>query len=201
MTTITDQQLIDLAVTGGWSGNDVFIAVAVALAENTSKDPTLTHHNVDGSIDYGLWQVNSVHGFDPKLLIDPIQNAILAHQVWSKEGWDAWSTFKSGAYLLFMPRAKALTPSKDAKPLPPGIPIGGNFDFGDNPLTAIASDVKFIGALLAAGTEWLSHAHNWARIGFVVLGGGMLLIGLADIASPLVKPIVDTASTVTKVAK
>src|SRR5690242_4461912 len=80
----------------GFPDGELVTAVAVAFAESTFNEKAV-HRNSDGSTDYGLWQINSVHGF-PELSsgawADPAVNARLAYQVWKSQGWNAWSTHK-----------------------------------------------------------------------------------------------------------
>lgn len=59
--------------------------------------------NPDGSTDYGLMQINSVHadmvGGDLEALRDPATNIKIAYSL-SHNGtdWTAWSTYNNGAY-------------------------------------------------------------------------------------------------------
>lgn len=63
--------------------------------------------NRDGSTDYGLMQVNSIHadmvGGDLELLRDPAVNVKIAYAL-SKGGsnWTPWSTYNNGKYLQFL---------------------------------------------------------------------------------------------------
>lgn len=113
-TALSDAQLVDLAYVAGWRKKNTVIAVAVALAESHGE-VTATNHNTDGSTDYGPWQVNSSHFRDPNWpsawtppsLYLPSNNARAAFRVYTEQGWGAWSTYKSGAYLKYMNRARA----------------------------------------------------------------------------------------------
>jgi Transglycosylase SLT domain. len=181
---LTDQQIANVAVASGWTGQDVVIATAVALAES-GGDSLQQHHNLDGSTDYGLWQVNSVHGFDPKDLLEVIDNGKAAHEVWSKQGWEAWTTFKTGAYLLYMSRAKAVTPS-----VGPGGTVEGH---------SATESVNVLSGLLdfvSAGADWLSNAHNWVRIAQSLVGGVLIITGLAIMSKPVLQsqPVKTAAS-------
>ena len=76
-----------LADAAGFDWHELHTAVAVAYAES-GGDPFAINHNNDGSTDYGLWQINSVHGFDD--LFNPVVNAEAAFDVWQRQGWTAW---------------------------------------------------------------------------------------------------------------
>jgi len=76
------------------------LAAAVALAESGGLS-TAQNINSDGSIDRGLWQINSVHG--NLSTFDPFANAKAAVKISSGgTDWNPWTTFKSGAYQKFL---------------------------------------------------------------------------------------------------
>lgn len=87
---------------------DVHIAYAICMAEsggNPTKDNAGL--NTDGSVDYGLMQINSIHadmvGGDLESLRNPQVNIKIAYAL-SKGGtdWTPWSTYKNGAYRQFL---------------------------------------------------------------------------------------------------
>jgi len=76
-----------LADAAGFDWQEIHTAVAVAYAES-GGDPFAVNNNSDGSTDFGLWQINSVHNFEG--LFNPVVNAEAAFDVWSRQGWTAW---------------------------------------------------------------------------------------------------------------
>lgn len=107
MATLSTSQIATLAQQAGFAGNTVPIAVAICLAES-SGNTTATHHNLDGSTDYGLWQINSIHTqYNPVLLIsNPLYNAQAAYQISSGgRNWNPWTTYTSGAYKKYLQSA------------------------------------------------------------------------------------------------
>jgi tape measure domain-containing protein len=58
-------------------------------AGESGGNPLATNNNTNGTIDRGLWQINSVHGFggDP---FDPLTNALQAKKVFDSQGIGAW---------------------------------------------------------------------------------------------------------------
>jgi len=85
---------------------DVNVMGAIAMAESGGEPRVTDNVNTDGSRDRGLWQINS--RWHPELwrkydLYDPELNAEAAGIVWAKQGYDAWSVYKSGRYKEFMP--------------------------------------------------------------------------------------------------
>jgi hypothetical protein len=116
MTVASTDQRADLArnaaAAAGFTGSDLAVAVAVAGAESAWQ-PGATHANRDGSTDYGVWQINSVHA---DVLAsgdwrDPYANARMARTVWQRAGrsWAPWTTYASGAYRAYLPTATVAT--------------------------------------------------------------------------------------------
>ncbi len=84
------------------------IAYAVCMAESGGK-ATIDNAglNRDGSTDYGLMQINSIHADmvagDLESLRNPEVNLRVAYSI-SQGGtdWTPWSAYKSGAYLKWL---------------------------------------------------------------------------------------------------
>lgn len=190
-------KLSELAATK-WTGRDVKIATAVALAESRGKMDA-TNTNTNGTTDDGPWQVNSVHGYDRnRLRTDPAYTVAAAHEVWQKQGWRAWVTYKTGAYLAFMgqdadltaddpslaekigrailgPVTGSLVPDSVAEGVAGGAlgPIGGAVVTGQNPLDGMAA----VGRILTS----LTDPSTWMRIGKGYLGGVLIVLGVGGI--------------------
>ena len=75
------------------------IMIAVAKAES-GLNPTATHTNRNGSTDTGLFQVNSIHGYEQ--LTDVDKNIEAARKIFEKQGLSAWAVIKSGVYLKYL---------------------------------------------------------------------------------------------------
>lgn len=150
----------------GFTGNDIAIAVAISLAENSASDPTATHKNADGSTDYGLWQINSSHAneFDMHDWANPQSNANMAYKVFKMQGWKAWSTYNDGAYLVHLPTGK--TAASDATKSASMNPL----NIVTNPLSALTGLAIFQSGL-------------WKRIGIGVLGAAIVIVALVLMVS------------------
>jgi hypothetical protein len=165
-----------------WSGNDVKIATAVALAESRGKF-VKSKQNTNGTYDLGPWQVNSVHGYDEwKMLTDEEYTVNAAYEVWQKQGWNAWTTYKSGAYLAFMGQDAELQGGKTDGIGKEWIPdaIGGAEDAIGGAVKDAAGSipgVEQVGAVVNA----LSDASTWARIGKGTLGGVLIVMGVGAV--------------------
>lgn len=106
----SDGELYAIAKQAGLSGDAAVIAVAIALAESGGNPKAVNDKNTNGTIDKGLWQINTVH--DGKLpgqdRFDPAVNTKLMMMISSNgTNWQPWSTFNNGAYLQYMDRARA----------------------------------------------------------------------------------------------
>lgn len=77
------------------------IMMAIAQAES-GMNPLASHKNTNGSVDIGLFQINSIHGKDQLELFDVDHNIEVARQVYEKQGLGAWVAFSNGAYLKFV---------------------------------------------------------------------------------------------------
>lgn len=71
----------------GFFGDELYTAVAVAFAESGGRLDAV-NRNSDKSVDRGIWQINSIHGFED--LFDPYRNALAAKHVFDLQGWEAW---------------------------------------------------------------------------------------------------------------
>lgn len=162
----TDAVIANAAKTAGFPADQVGTAVAVALAESGGRE-TVTHRNSNGTTDYGLWQINSVHG---SLLQqgdwrNPVDNAKMAMQVsGGGTNWHPWSTFSSGAYLLFLPRGKVAAGSSAGSATPGVQPAG----------LSLPSLPDF---------SAIVDPHSYLRIGMFILGGGLVLLALKQLAT------------------
>lgn len=84
---------------------DLQVATAVMRAESGCNPTATNKANRNGSVDRGLFQVNSVHkakvgNLDD--LYDPATNIRIAYRVYLGSGWKAWSVYNSGAYKRFL---------------------------------------------------------------------------------------------------
>ncbi len=95
-------------------GADCRVALAIQRAENPQGKCEIYHYNTDGTLDWGYFQINTVHlqrpGLNLRDLLDCKANIDFAYALFRERGdFSPWSTFKSGAYLRFM-RQPAKTP-------------------------------------------------------------------------------------------
>lgn len=90
----------------GFPESAVPTMMAIAMAES-SWNPNATHRNSNGSIDQGLFQINSIHrgnSWYPSNPMDPLQSAVAAYNIWKGAGgtYRDWTVYNSGAYKKFL---------------------------------------------------------------------------------------------------
>jgi len=82
---------------------DCKTALAVSKAENGDRIPDKFNVNSNGTIDVGIFQINSIHfteeGCALKEIVDPIRNVDCAWRIWQTSGWGPWVAFHTGAFL------------------------------------------------------------------------------------------------------
>jgi hypothetical protein len=88
-------------------GSDGRVALAIQRAENPQGKCEIYHYNSDGTLDWGYFQINTVHlkrpGLSLRDLLDCKANIDFAFQLFQEEhGFSAWSTYNSGKYRQFL---------------------------------------------------------------------------------------------------
>ena len=93
-------QLEQLWTASGGASGKAAMAAAIAMAES-GGNPNATDYDSNGSVDRGLWQINSIHG--AQSTFDPTGNAQAAIMI-SANGsdWSPWVTFQTGAYKKYL---------------------------------------------------------------------------------------------------
>ncbi len=83
------------------------LALAIQRAENPQGKCEIYHYNTDGTLDWGYFQINTVHlkrpGLNLRDLLDCKANIDFAYQLYvEKQGFTPWSTYNSGLYKRFL---------------------------------------------------------------------------------------------------
>lgn len=103
MAKYTIPELVTLWVQAGGSALYAPVAAAIAMAESGGNSDAVNSSNSNGTVDRGLWQINSIHGGQSTL--DPLANARAAVGI-SKGGTDwrpwcvAWSNGRCGGTFM-----------------------------------------------------------------------------------------------------
>lgn len=113
---MTTEELIQVAQQAGFSGDNLAIAVAVAKAESGGNPAAIGDYDLPhaGCRSYGLWQINSCPDRDTSgpradtaALLTPAGNAAAAYAISGGSNWHPWTTYNTGAYLVYLPGVKA----------------------------------------------------------------------------------------------
>lgn len=82
------------------------VALAIQRAENPRGACEIYHYNSDGTLDWGYFQINTVHltriGLNLRDLLDCRANIDFAFQLYQERGFQPWSTYNNGAYRKFL---------------------------------------------------------------------------------------------------
>lgn len=116
MAKLSPAEIAEVAHDAGFRGQDLTVAVAVAMAES-GGDPR-AHNPVPPDNSYGLWQINMIGALGPdrrdqfdldnnRELFDPAENAKAAWEISGKgDSFQPWTTYTSGAYKQYLDDAR-----------------------------------------------------------------------------------------------
>jgi len=83
-----------------WGPYDCKVALAVAKMESGLREDAIGFNQ--GSVDIGIYQINSVHfnkpGCSLKEIVDAKKNIDCAYQIWKASGWSAWTVWNTGSF-------------------------------------------------------------------------------------------------------
>lgn len=100
-TVLSMEEVARLWVAAGGNPSEGHLAAAIATAESGRRPAAVNGSNSDGSIDRGLFQMNSIHGGCSTF--DLAENVRCAVQLrGSANGWNHWVAYKSGAYRKYL---------------------------------------------------------------------------------------------------
>ena len=83
------------------------VALAIQRAENPQGQCEIYHYNADGTLDWGYFQINTVHltrrGVILRDLLDCKKNIDFAYLLYQERGnFSAWTTYNSGRYRRYL---------------------------------------------------------------------------------------------------
>ena len=181
MTVLSLGQVATLMQQAGFPTSAIPQGLGVATAESGLRSDAVSRPNSNGTVDRGLWQINSVHGKDPARLMDPAYNTQVAFELWRSAGnsWRPWSTFNNGS--AHVVNASSVTnagfnPWWLVSPFSAGAAgVGGDIAKS----TGLASLGQ--GAGVVIGT--LTSVAFWKRAGILFVGWIVLLVGFVVLVS------------------
>jgi hypothetical protein len=88
-------------------GSACRVALAIQRAENPQGKCEIYHYNADGTLDWGYFQINTVHlkrrGVNLRDLLDCKANIDFAFQLYTENhGFTPWAAYNNGAYRKFL---------------------------------------------------------------------------------------------------
>ena len=78
------------------------IMLAIAKAESKLNPHAINRANRNGSVDTGLFQINSIHGYSEEFLKNEDNNLKVAREIYDRQGITAWSAYNNGAFLNWL---------------------------------------------------------------------------------------------------
>lgn len=210
MPVLSPRQIYALAADAGFkTPGQAITMTAIALAESGGNSD-IVGHNRNGTIDVGLWQINSVHGYSESAMKDPRQNAAAAKKIHEQQGYTAWVAFTTTdpqrSYRRQLPAAINANPGSGTSlgdilrsiPVAAGVIPGVASEAASavNPLAGLGNLVELASK---AGT-FLMDPQNWLRIAYVVIGGALIIGGLVVFAQPAIEPVAKAAGKAADIA-
>lgn len=129
---LSKQQIADLWISEGGNPDKAGTAAAIALAESGGKADA-TNHNSNGTVDRGLFQVNSIHGAESTHNLRANVRAAIKISG-NGSNWRPWVTYNTGAYKKFSggsrgasgsSRTAGQSPSQGSSKTIPGVDNSG----------------------------------------------------------------------------
>lgn len=81
-------------------GDQAKVMLAIAKAESGLRADAI-NKNSNGTTDIGIFQINSIHGYDSQKLRNIEFNIQCAKEILDKQGLTAWSVYNNKKYLEF----------------------------------------------------------------------------------------------------
>ena len=196
-------QLEQLWTSNGGDKSLAPVMAGIALAES-GGNPQAKHTNSNGTIDQGLWQINSsnIGLYRGKNVYNPNVNVHAAIQLANHgNGLKNWTTYQTGAYLKHIPKNQrkwawlgvTFNPNNPKTKSP-----GGKSGALDGVVSAVEHPIRSVQQGTNAVTGAVTHAIlspvekglAWfgKEVGFALLimgGGGLILLGLLLIGADL----------------
>jgi hypothetical protein len=186
MAKLNFKQIENVWTRNGGSKKLAPVMAAIALAE--SGGYTQAHHkNANGTVDRGLWQINSSNYrlYKGHNIFDPNVNAHAAKRLAEGgKGLGNWTTYTSGAYTKYLPKG-----------YPKGQGVVSTLKGVGSDIAGVPGDVasipgKVLGGVGGAVASPVEDALKWfgMRLVFAMLimgGGGLILLGLLLIGADL----------------
>lgn len=162
------------------ANRDLITIVAIGRSES-GGNASARHVNNSGSVDAGYWQINQVNwrGLQESAVKDLNVNATLAHEVYNRQGFAAWTDYRNNKYRSYLTQAESAVKSLGSESVQTGIEDVAGAEI----ITGTVDAAKTAVGILVDASKWVGDPHNWLRI--VLVAGGVVLglVSAAAIAS------------------
>ena len=100
MATNDKAVALDAIKKAGFPESEWQTALKVAGAESGWNPRAVNNKNKNGTSDFGLFQINSIHKPTAQEKTDPYANAKRAYKIWKDAGnkWRPWAAYNNGSY-------------------------------------------------------------------------------------------------------
>lgn len=212
MPTLTQAQMQMYAASAGLNPPDLW--AAIGMAESSGRTDVVNPIGCVGWLQINQPEHVKAHpNWTVAWLQDPMHNAQAAKVVYQSQGLGAWEAYTSGAYRQYY-KGNGVTnagflgipgiPNNPLNPFDWWNSLGK--DFGGNPLDIIpgVSEISGVVSGLEKGFHWISTPYNWVRIGYVIIGGALLAVGVnllvrsTILNSPTTKTVIGGVTGTTK---
>lgn len=100
----------------GFPDSAIQTGIAITKAESGWNPSAINTSNRNGSIDNGLWQINTIHrgnSWYPTDVNDPLQSTRAAYALWKGAGgkWTDWTVYNTGMYQKYMSLGQGVYPN------------------------------------------------------------------------------------------
>lgn len=170
---------LDAIKRAGFPESEWDTALKVATAESGLDPKAVNNANKNGTSDYGLFQINSIHKPTAQEKTDPYANAKRAYKIFQEAGnkWTPWSAFNNGSY-----KSKGGTGGIPS----PGEALG----------SAVASGFDPLATTKAAIQSFLDKVEEFLNLWYMILIGLILIIiGLVILSRNKVAGVAMNAAT------
>lgn len=114
-TVLTPLQIAQTLQDAGWDRANIVIMTAITLAESGGDTGVISKPNTNGTVDRGLFQINSAHtNISDATALNPLEAAKAVLALYGTQGFNAWTTYSGmradgsrgiPAYLVHLPAA------------------------------------------------------------------------------------------------
>lgn len=203
MTVLSIPEIYDRSRKAGWQPENAAIFTAIVLAESSGNTDA---QNLGGRIQ-GIVQINlSVHHVTALQARDPNFAFPFAYNLWRDHGFQPWEAYtgpdgkgSDGPWKDYADKVSAGLTDAQAQEIVKGPKsrldlanslkkLGDQIDDATDKIPGV-SDLKSIGNALesvvkaiAAGIKWITDPHNWIRVGYVIVGSGLIWVGVSRLS-------------------